>query len=350
MKKLIVPLFVLALAMPLAAQPSRSQVNNVPDRPQIDVLSYTVQITLTPEEHLLTGVAEIQFRQQDRQDYATFDLDRRLRVTAASIGGMDTRYRQFDLDSTVEVDLSGQQFSTDPILHIEYEGILNPEEERRDPVLGRVSDESAFLLYEGKWFPTNGLHQDKAEMRLKVNAPSSWTIVTDLPAASGGEYPYASSSPSFWGTVAAGNYTPTTVRSETAGVTVDALKAAPDVATPLAETVGRILDFYTTTFGPPPSSNFRIVEIDGANWESRWSMGTLLLPSSQIRKDFDVSVLARNVAHQWFPLKINVSDPSRDAWLVDGMAVFASLLYFDKALSPAEFQEQIDKALVKALG
>src|SRR5688500_18206262 len=110
MKKLIVPLFVLALAMPVAAQPLRTSANNVPDRPLIDVLVYSVEVTLVPEEHRLNGIADIQFRQQDRQDFAAFDLDRRLRVTAASIGGADVRWRQFDLDSTLEVDLSGQQF------------------------------------------------------------------------------------------------------------------------------------------------------------------------------------------------------------------------------------------------
>jgi aminopeptidase N len=348
MKKLTILLFVLATAAPLTGQP-RQIANNLPDRPQIDVSSYAVEITMMPEEHRLTGRADIQFRQLDRQDYATFDLDRRLRVTAASIAGTDIRYRQFDLDSTVEVDLSGQQFAADPVVHLEYEGVLNPEEDRREPVLASVSDDSAFLLYEGKWFPTNGLHQDKADMRLRVNAPANWTVVTDLPASTS-DFPYASTVSSYWGMVAAGAYTPTTIKNESGEVTLDALKAPAEVATPVAEAVGKMLDFYAGKFGPPPSSQFRIVEVEGANWESRWSVGTLLLPSAQLRKDFDPSILARNVAHQWFPLKINVKDPATDAWLVDGLAVFASLIYFEKSLSPADSQEHIQRALVKALG
>src|SRR5207249_3414053 len=36
-------------------------------------------------------------------------------------------------------------------------------------------------------------------------------------------------------------------------------------------------------------------------------------------------------------------------WLVDGMAQFASLLYSEQTLSPAELQERVNKALVKAL-
>jgi aminopeptidase N len=74
-----------------------------------------------------------------------------------------------------------------------------------------------------------------------------------------------------------------------------------------------------------------------------------MLASSQFRGDFDVAELAKTVAHQWFPLKVSVKDPAGDAWLVDGMAVFASLMYFQKTLSPAEAQPHIDKALVKAL-
>ena len=41
---------------------------------------------------------------------------------------------------------------------------------------------------------------------------------------------------------------------------------------------------------------------------------------------------------------------AHDAWLVDGMSVFASLMYFEKTLSPADAQEHINKALVRALG
>jgi len=224
---------------------------------------------------------------------------------------------------------------------------LNPEEERHEPVLARVSEDSAFLLYEGKWFPTNGLYRDKADMRLKVTAPASWTLVTDLAKSGDG---YSSAQPSYWGTVAAGKYNTTNLKSDKADISVHTLKAAADVVSPMAEAVGKIFDYYTEKFGQPPSPAFRIVEVQGANWNSQWSVGMLLLPSSGIRKDFDADALASTIAHQWFPLKVAVKDASSDAWMTDGMAQFASLLYFEKALSPADAQEHIHKALVKALG
>jgi aminopeptidase N len=148
--------------------------------------------------------------------------------------------------------------------------------------------------------------------------------------------------------VAAGSYTRadySTANSPLMAYTLD----SQNNAQPLADATGKILDFYKETFGPAPASQFRIVQVQGANWTSKWSVGALLLPASQFRADFDLAVLARTVAHQWFPLKIAVEDPSGDAWLVDGMSVFASLLYFERTLAPAEAQEQIRKALVKAL-
>ncbi len=347
MKNLLTSLLLTTLlAAPVAAQ-SRAGADTASDRARIDVDLYSVDVTLDPEEHRLAGKADIQFKQLDRKNVATFDLDRRLRVEKVTIGGADTRFRQYDSDSTVEVDLSGQQFNNNPVVHIEYAGILNPEDDRRDPVLAKVSEESAFLLYEGKWFPSNGLYKDKANMRLKVKAPAGWSLVTDLPKTGDS---FTSSQPSYWGMVAAGKYTTTDVKSEKSQISVHTIKAAADAITPMAEAVGKAMDYYTETFGPPLSSTLHVVEVEGANWTSQWSMGTLLLPSSQFRKDFDLPALASTVAHQWFPLKIAVKDPSADAWLVDGMAVFASLMYFEKTLSPAEAQEQINKALVKALG
>ena len=340
-------LLLALLSVPLVAQPARIGQDDTSDRPQIDVESYMVDVTLVPEEHRLAGKADIRFKQLDRKTFATFDLDRRLRVTTVSIGGAEGRFRQFDLDSTVEVDLSGQQFSGDLVVRVEYSGILNPEENRRDPVLARISDDSAYLLYEGKWFPSNGVYKDKAEMRLKITVPPGWSLVTDLPKADDG---FASKEPSYWGMIAAGTYTPVDVKSDKGAISVQAIKAPAEIVTPMAEAIGKILDFYTETFGPPPVSSLNIVEVQGANWASQWSVGTLLLPSSQFKKDFDLPALASAVAHQWFPLKIAVKDPSNDAWLVDGMAEFASLLYFEKTLSPADAQEHTDKALVKALG
>ena len=70
------------LSTALAAQPARSgqPATDESDRPRIDVDLYSIDVTLVPEEHRLTGKADIHFKQLDRKNFATFDLDRRLSV------------------------------------------------------------------------------------------------------------------------------------------------------------------------------------------------------------------------------------------------------------------------------
>src|SRR5438094_6724793 len=110
-KLLLSILFCGTFATAGLAQPRQLKPPDTDDRPKIHVDSYVVLATLTPEEHRLGGVAEIHFKQLDRQTFAIFDLDRRLRVSNASIAGKAISFRQFDLDSTVEFDMTSQQFA-----------------------------------------------------------------------------------------------------------------------------------------------------------------------------------------------------------------------------------------------
>jgi len=344
---------LMALAVPALAQPqsqlrpgaANAALTSLP--PTLDVENYKLDITVLPEEGKIEGLADISLRLLERNAVATFDLDKHFKVTKVTVGNISPRYRQFEYDSTLEVDLGGGA-PTDGLItvHVEYYGLFDAAEDRRNPVLDYLSKDSAFLLYEGKWFPTNGLYKDKAAMQLTVKAPAGWTVVTDVPKSGAG---FATNTPSFWGTLALGKYSATTVKSGDNDITVYTIKAPAATVSPLAAASGKILDFYTSKFGPLTSRQFHIIEAPDANWTSRWSMGSLLLPTSQFRSDFDVAALARTIARQWFTLKMSVADPANDAWLSDGMAVFASLLYGEKNLSPAEFDEQVGKVLVKAL-
>src|SRR3989449_11342394 len=105
---------------------------------------------------------------------------------------------------------------------------------RRPPRSTLFPYTTLFRSYEGKWFPTNGLYRDKADMRLKLNVPSEWTLVTDLPKGGDG---FASNQPSYWGTVAAGKYARTDYKSEKAEIAVHSVKADADAVKSIAESV-----------------------------------------------------------------------------------------------------------------
>ncbi len=329
------------------------------DRPQIDIESYSIEVTIDPFESELFATAELRFVQLDRQDYAVFDLDRRLRVRDVYLGEeepLPVRFRQFDLDSTLEVDLSDLGQFDQPFLRIEYDGILNPEEGRREPILSRIAAENAFLLYDAKWFPLNGLYRDMAMMELNLTVPSEWQVVTgltgnaDVSLGDTSSLSFVGSTPSFWGSLVAGRYETVATSSE-GGPEVEVMVSedATEAAAQMGEDVAEMLSFYTETFGESRSATFRLVAIDGANWESRSAPGMLLLPSSEFRSDFDPWDLARHVANQWFPLTYSVEDPRVDAWLANGLAVFSSLFYFEETFSPLDAEEYVERAMVKAL-
>jgi aminopeptidase N len=343
----IASIVLLLTAAALASAQRRPAAADPTERPRIDVESYTIDVTMMPTEHMLKGTAEVKFRQIERTSYLTFDLDSRLRVAKVTLDGNEARFRQYDLDSTIEISTANGQLSEISTLRVEYEGFLDaPTGSKRAAALASISDNGAYLLYESKWFPTNGLYKDKATTSLTVRVPPDWTTLADLPG-SGGKF--TTTVPSFWGLVAAGKYTTTTVKTERGEVNIHTLKAKAEDANPIIQSAAKTLDFYFNTFGPLPQNRFHIIEAPDANWTSRWGVGAMLMSNGQFRPDFDQPALAVALAHQWFPLKFAVADAARDAWLADGFSTFASLLYAEKNLSPAAAQEQIDKALVKAL-
>ena len=344
-------------AVSASAQTLMSQAGDT-DRPQIDVESYSIEARIDAFEGELHATAEIRFVQLDRQNYAVFDLDRRLRVRDVYLGEeepLPVRFRQFDLDSTLEVDLGDLGQFDQPVIRVEYDGVLNPEEGRREPILGSISAESAFLLYEAKWFPTNGLHRDPATMDLTLTVPSDWQVITSLPEAEPEitdfekRLSFSSPTPTASGTIVAGSYE-TVAASTDGGPRVEVMVLEDvDAAAEMSDAAAEMIAFYTDVFGEPVADSFRMIEIEGANWDARSAPGMLLLPSAEVGPGFDPWVLTRYVAAQWFPLTYPIDDPESDAWLAEGMAVFAGMMYFEETLSPFEAQEYVQRTMVKAL-
>jgi hypothetical protein len=330
-------------------------------RPQIDVESYAVEAILNPAEGELTGTTEIRFVQLDRQNYAVFDLDHRLRVRDVYLGEEEpvpARFRQFDLDSTLEVDLSDLGQFDQPFIRVEYAGLLDPENEY-DPVLSRVLLDSAFLLEESRWFPMNGVHQDPALLDLHVTLPADWEVVSPLsetgfeladPIRRTVRRALVSETSGHWGTLVAGMYESSTFAAiDGTSIETIVFPRSQDATPAMSEASAEYFRFFRDTFGEPVDPTFQIIEIEGANWDSRSIPGMILLPASAFNADFDPFELAQHVAKQWFPVTYSVEDPVADAWLAEGLGVFSSLRYFENTLSPADADDYVERTLVKAL-
>jgi hypothetical protein len=400
-------LLVLLGVLGVLAAPSAGQ-NIIPapgsgDRPQIDVESYTIEAEIDPEDSTLGAVVEIRFVQLDREAYAVFDLDRRLRVETVYLGETEplpTRFRQFDVDSTIEVDLSDLGQFEQPVVRIEYEGrlVVNPNDP--EPARLGIDAAGAFLLEEGKWYPMNGVRRDPARMRIDLGVPDGWRVVSALPEVVSGvtglpefevgdgagpapgadaadlpefvepdtgnpvaaffegrpergvdepSFSFGSDVPGLWGAVIAASFEsvppPFVSDAVEAFVSEDAAAAASELAAAAAD----FFEFYSGLFGPPPSPVLRLIEVRVPDWDGQSAPGMLLLPSSAFRADFDPWDLAQQVAQQWFPLKFEVGDPTGDAWISEGLGVFAGLYYFNETLPEADAYEYVRRTLVRAL-
>ena len=153
------------------------------DRPLIDVESYSIKASIDPFERELVASAEIRFVQLDREAYAVFDLDQNMRVIDVYLGEeepLPVRFRQFDIDSTLEVDLADLGQFNQPFIRVEYAGVFRPQEGRGSPILARIGADSAFFLDEARWYPMNGVGQDAAIMNLDLTLPSDWRVASAL--------------------------------------------------------------------------------------------------------------------------------------------------------------------------
>jgi hypothetical protein len=405
MKKLQALLLGSLLVLPSSAQTLIPNPGTA-DRPLIDVESYAIQVEIDPENNALDASVEIRFVQQDRQTFAMFDLDRRLRVRSVFLGETEplpTRFRQFDVDSTLEVDLSDLGQFEQPVVRIEYGGRLEVNPRDPEPAKLGIDAASGFLLEEGKWYPMNGVRRDPARMRMEVSVPDPWQVVSALPPVEAGpdeaevevvfvpaEAPPAeaegeglvlpelvdpdtgnpvaaffaqseqfglddptfsgsSDVPGLWGTLIVGPFDSAAPPLDDGVVETLVSEGAAGSASGVGQAAAGMFRFYSDLFGPPEAPVLRLIEVDIPDWEGQSSPGMLLLPPSVFRSDFDEWELAQQVARQWFPLRFEVEDPVGDAWISEGLGVFASLHYFNETLPEADAREYVRRTLVKAV-
>src|SRR4030095_9141287 len=109
-------MLLLVAASAVASPQRRNAAPEVSDRPKIDVDSYTLDMTLHRTELMLRGVADVKFRQLERTPYIILDLDSRLRIEKLLLDGSEARYRQYDLDGTVEISTTGGPLFDAPTL------------------------------------------------------------------------------------------------------------------------------------------------------------------------------------------------------------------------------------------
>jgi hypothetical protein len=348
---------VLAIAHPSwAAEKARLHVDD-----------YQIEVTLEPHLHQISARAKVRFTALQDLSVAVFELHNDLRVTKV----LDEKNQPLSAervtqDSTVRVPLpAGLSKDASTTLTFEYEGQL--ENADNSPVpglsLAHIGDDTSYLLYAGRWFPVSGFGLNRFTSTISVTLPAHLLVVgsgkaTASQVASAKKpatsvlptktFTFVSDKPSFPGTIVAGVFQE--YKSDEAGIDLHVFfkPTHQSVAPSYTTTAVQEFTYFTTLYGPLPTTKLNIVELPGDTVPYAWAPEIVGLAGPSITEKTNYRLLADGVAHQWWG--VSVSPATKDDWWIsDGFARYSEALYVENAAGAAGLEEAVKDMSVGAL-
>jgi predicted negative regulator of RcsB-dependent stress response len=328
---------------------------------------YQIDAVLNPHEHKIWAQAKVKITAVDDLNIATFHLHNLLRLTKVSdASGKPLTADRMPQDSSVRVSLksvlSKDQSTT---LTFDYEGTLDSADD--SPVSGlklaSISDDAAYLLYAGYWFPVNVYGIDRFTATMNVTVPAHFQVIGSgtvtagqsvaIKGASAGAGPTKTYSlkyekASFPGTIVAGDFGD--YYSTEAGIELHVYfkPTHKDLASAYAQTAVKEFTYFITLYGPPASNVMRVVELPDDTVPSAWAPELAALASRGITPRTNYRLLANTIAHQWWGTSVSPASKD-DWWLEDGFARYSEARYIESAAGSAGLQEAVKDMSVGAL-
>jgi hypothetical protein len=369
-----------ALAAVLVAAALLPQLAMAAEKPRLRADDYLIHVNLDPKTHRIAAVAKVKFTALDEIVSAVFELHNGLRVKEVT----DTRgsrlpFERNSSDSSLRINLPealAKEEST--TLTFNYDGVLDSADD--SPVeglkLANIAEDETYLLYPGRWFPVNNFGVNRFTATINVTVPAGITVIGsgktagpvqavtlgEAPAGRRGKkaepktvplagkvtYSFSWTKPSFPGTIIAGRFDQSTQRSGGGTVYVYTKPERKQFAPTYAETALKELEFFSSVYGPAPSSTVQVVELPNDTVPSAWAPEIAAIAARAISEKTNYRLLANTIARQWWGT--SVSPVTRnDSWLSDGFARYAEARYVESASGEAGLQEAVRDMEVGAL-
>jgi hypothetical protein len=360
------------------------------EKQRLRVDDYNMNAELLPKAHKLTARAQVKFTALDDISIATFELNNALRVTKVQDAqGHALSAERVTQDSTVRVPIAaGLSKGASSALTFFYEGVLQSADQ--SPVeglkLAYIGDPESYLLYAGRWFPMVGYETNRFTATMHITVPSSLMVVgsgkqsTSLATSQGNEPPVEETvvrnggrvkvekprppkivqaagkttytlvwdKPSFPGTIIAGQFNVTDTNLGGINVQTYVLANKRSLAQSYGETAAKEFEYFTSLYGPGPSSTLKVVELPDDTVPSAWAPEIAALATRAISEKVNYRLLANTIAHQWWGTL--VSPANRESfWLSDGFARYSEARYVEHAAGEAGYEEVTKDMSVGAL-
>jgi len=367
------------------------------EKPRIEVNDYVIDAELQPRTHKLIARAKVKFTALDDISVATFELHNALRPTKVTDADGKTLDAERDAQtSSIRIPLpNGLPKGQSTTLTIDYEGTLNTADE--SPVQGlklaMVNDDNAYLLYAGRWFPMVGYGTNRFTATMNITVPANWFVVgsgslamsngappaiaeslapeeqsgppalrrrkTEVPpkrkpAPSGASnsglrtYSYKFDRAAFPGTIIAGVYQQTVVNQGGLNLIGYYKPGQQAQMNDYVNTAVKEFTFFSGLWGPPLSTNLKLVQLPNDTLPSTWSTEIVGLSGSAMAGKTNYRLLANMIAHQWWGSDVSPATKA-DWWLSDGLSRFAEARYVEDAAGKGAYQEVMKDMQVGAL-
>jgi tetratricopeptide (TPR) repeat protein len=327
-------------------------------RPRIMVQKYTIDATINPRTQSIQATAKIDFTPLEDTNSAVFELNNALTVSkAVDSKGENVPTDRNASDFTFRAVFPGGLVRNQPAsLSVTYDGKITGNED--GPISGisfaALHPDYGYLLYPSRWFPVNGYSTNRFMADMHITTPAEYRVVgsgdlkTDRAKDGGMTYSFHYDKTSFPGSIGIVKGDPLRVSSEGINTQVYFRNDRAQFAQAYGEETGKIMTFFTGSYGLVPSSNLSLVETEDGAVNGYSAPGIIFLAPSAIYKQINTRLLSNQLSRQWWGMLVSPANRNH-LWLVNGPARYSELLYTEHTAGVATMEADMKVTYVEAM-
>src|ERR1051326_5681928 len=111
---------------------------------------------------------------------------------------------------------------------------------------------------------------------------------------------------------------------------------------------GKIMSFFSGTFGLPPSANLALGETEAGAPNGYAAPGLVFLAPAGIIPTTAARLVANEVSRQWWEEMVSASTRNQ-IWLTNGLAAYSELLWTEHTAGAGAMEKQLQAEMVNSL-
>ena len=327
--------------------------------------NYDVEVILHPDNQTISAQAKVEFVASEVAKTLLVELHPDLHVNSVKSGNQTLTFeRDNNSPLFVSVGLSGASTpGTKVTLTFDYSGPISSEEDSptRGVRFASVDKTSAYLLLPARWFPLTNYPSNRYTGTFKIIVPDSFAVAgtgkadvpTMTPAVGGmpgqAAYVFHCTRPAANGSFVAGSLQLSPVQAEGYDISVYTAKAQAATAAPYANSLARILSYFSETFGQlENATTMTIAQLPNGSLNGFSAPGLLLISERQWTTKPNDPLLSQLAAGQWWGDHV-LPATFADAWLTEGMSRYAEAMYAEQSDGSAGLHKALEDNAVGAL-